>query len=76
VSSRGTLLHLAYSLWICRNLPKVNQALYPSHLSSLCLHDLQSYCTLLLPNSNRERAHDDSYLVKDGDTIVEMTGNW
>lgn len=58
------------------NLPRVNVDLYPSHLLNLCLHDLKSYSSLLLPNAARERTKEDEYLVKDGDTVVEMSGNW
>lgn len=57
-------------------LPSVDLELFPSHLWGLCLRDLRSYTALLLPAGPRTQTEEDSYLVRDGELSVDMSGNW
>ncbi|GAA5861242.1 hypothetical protein JCM1840_003127 [Sporobolomyces johnsonii] len=57
-------------------LPPVDLEAFPSHLWSLCLRDFRSYTALLMPLTPKSMAGDEQYLVRDGDIVVEMSGNW
>lgn len=60
-----------------QQLPQVDLEAFPPHLWPLCLRDLRSYTTLLLPLARpRTQTEDDGTLVRDGDINVEMSGNW
>ncbi|GAA6060753.1 hypothetical protein JCM10212_003797 [Sporobolomyces blumeae] len=57
-------------------LPPVDLEAYPSHLASLCLRNFRTYTSLLLPMAPRPTSPDDQFLVRDGNIVVEMAGNW
>ncbi|GAA5958532.1 hypothetical protein JCM21900_005428 [Sporobolomyces salmonicolor] len=57
-------------------LPPVNLEAFPSHLWSLCLRDFRTYTALLMPLTAKPKTGDEHYLVRDGDIVVEMSGNW
>ncbi|KAK4704827.1 hypothetical protein P7C70_g1391, partial [Phenoliferia sp. Uapishka_3] len=59
-----------------RQLPQVDLESFPSHLWPLCLQDFAAYTSLLLPPINRPPLPNDGLLVRDGDIVVEMSGNW
>ena len=58
------------------DLPPVDLDAFPGHLHALCLKDMKTYTDLLLQSYPKPSDAGSHYLVKDGDVMVEMSGNW